>query len=611
MTDQTHDFDLESADLDDFLTIDAPTFTVPAIRADDYSVTDDEDGDGYVFDHVRQMVASDRNPSRFEASLFNATVAINHDERIRGAFGFDKFVSSVVVKRPFTSEIDAVGGWTLENENGDMLEESHVLTVQTWLQAPYKNPGEDGGYNCLVSTVDTEKAIDKVARRKENVFDSLTDSLDALVWDGVPRLATALHRYVGSPADEYHAQIFTKYCVGSVARAFEPGHKFDFVPAFIGGQGTRKSTFVQVLGGQFFRAVTKKAFLDPQRTIEQTQGAWIVELPENAALHKSSNEDSKASVSNQVDRDRMAYGKKAGDHKRRWTMIITTNDRAFLQDPTGNRRYWVIIVTFDVIDIDLLIKERDQLWAEAVAIYKQMRIDFPKSKGDLPLQLTPDVEVVARKLQDGAMMGDDISDLASSIRAFLETPKDIDGDLEVDGHLYYAELDKAEIWHGVTNGQGGEFHNNSAAKKINAALKTIEYVSISKHSSTIKRLNGKKANKVIIDVELFRKALRESEEAEVAETARVEEEFVAVAPGVEMGEDGQGVGGREEKSADGMEMGGEAPAVSDSFDDLDEQAPEEVTAPAPVEVKAEVAAPEKVEPAPAPKVVDQLDESPF
>lgn len=607
MTDQTHDFDLESANLDDFMTIDTPVFTVPSIRADDYSVTDDEDGDGYVFDHVRLMTAGDRDPSRFEGSLYNATMAISHDARTKTMFGFDDFRGAIVVRRPFVSEVVGVNDWKLDDPKGDMLNGGHVLSLQTWLQAPYRNPGVDGGYNSPVKKDTVNDAIENVA--KADRFDSLMDSLEELVWDGKSRLSTFLHRHVGAPADGYHAAIFEKWCLGAVARAYEPGTKFDNILSIVGPQGSRKSTLAEVLGGAFFRAISKKAFDEPKKLIEQTQGSWIVELPENSALRGISDNDRKAMITATVDRDRMSYGKHAGDYARRWVMIITTNDRAFLTDPSGNRRYWVVTLGVEKIDIDAVQAERDQIWAEAVHIYKRMRKDQPV--GMLPLHLEKDLEEVADAKQKMARMGDDIEDLVSSVRSFLETPQgaSADGCFEVDGEFFYEELDKAEIWHGITGGQGGEFHNASGARKINQALSMIDYVSI-KPASMIKRL-GKKANKIIIDPVLFRKALGAEEQTEVVSPALVEEEFVAVAPGVGVGEDGQGVGGREEKSAEGMEMGGEAPAAADSFDDLEEQAPAEEPAPAHVEVKEEVAAPVKSEPAPAPKVVDQLDESPF
>lgn len=45
----------------------------------------------------------------------------------------------------------------------------------------------------------------------------------------------------------------------------------------------------------------------------------------------------------------------------------TTNKKEYLRDPTGNRRYWPVWCVR--CDFEGIIKDRDQLWAEAVFRY--------------------------------------------------------------------------------------------------------------------------------------------------------------------------------------------------------------------------------------------------
>ena len=47
----------------------------------------------------------------------------------------------------------------------------------------------------------------------------------------------------------------------------------------------------------------------------------------------------------------------------------TTNSSEYLTDPSGNRRYWPMKL-LDRVDVTALTRDRDQLWAEAVHLFK-------------------------------------------------------------------------------------------------------------------------------------------------------------------------------------------------------------------------------------------------
>lgn len=93
------------------------------------------------------------------------------------------------------------------------------------------------------------------------------------------------------------------------------------------------------------------------------QGCWIHELGEVVAVSKSDAERLKAFLSRQEESFRKPYERATSRMPRQCIFIGTTNQGGYLQDQTGNRRFWP--VRTGSIDRDALMRDRDQLWAEA------------------------------------------------------------------------------------------------------------------------------------------------------------------------------------------------------------------------------------------------------
>jgi putative DNA primase/helicase len=74
----------------------------------------------------------------------------------------------------------------------------------------------------------------------------------------------------------------------------------------------------------------------------------------------------KAFASRTHDRARPAYGRCRIDLPRRGVIWATTNNHEYLKSQTGNRRFWPIsVAVIHPIDLDGLVRDRDQLLAEA------------------------------------------------------------------------------------------------------------------------------------------------------------------------------------------------------------------------------------------------------
>ncbi|RKI14259.1 DNA primase [Corallococcus sp. AB030] len=207
-----------------------------------------------------------------------------------------------------------------------------------------------------------------LAVAKRNRYDPVADYLNALEWDGTPRLNGMLQRYFGAQGDEAHLHtIGAKFAIGAVARALKPGCKVDTVLILEGPQGLRKSTA--------FRELAAPWFSDAPIDVHNKDSAmlasqfWFIELAELSTLRRAENQALKGFISRTEDTYRPPYGRANVKTARRCVFVGTTNDDAYLRDPTGHRRFWPVRCTH--IDIEGLRRDRDQLWAEATLRFRQ------------------------------------------------------------------------------------------------------------------------------------------------------------------------------------------------------------------------------------------------
>lgn len=221
-------------------------------------------------------------------------------------------------------------------------------------------------------------------------FDPLRDHLNALpAWDGVQRLDSWLCRYLGVAESPYAREAGATWLVAAMARAFEPGTKFDHMLVLVGEQGRGKSSALRILAGEFFTDANFLGAQDAREVLEATEGAWIVECAELAGMRRKDVETLKHEITKEEDRGRPAYARTVVSVKRRFVLAGTTNSGRFLHDETGNRRFWPVEVSG--IDLSALRADRDQLLAEALARYRS---------GDYRLFLTGEALEGAKQAQE-------------------------------------------------------------------------------------------------------------------------------------------------------------------------------------------------------------------
>lgn len=204
-------------------------------------------------------------------------------------------------------------------------------------------------------------------------YHPVVDYLQGLQWDGTPRVSEMLTKYAGAEDNLYTREVAKRFMIACIARIMVPGMtgnsvKHDHLLILEGKQGTGKSTFCKILGGPWYA----DAHIDPNNkdTYLNMLGKWVIELSEMAYNRKADVESMKRFMSVESDRLRLPYGRLSMDINRQCVFIATTNEMtSYMKDQTGNRRNWP--VTTGTFRLDLLARDRDQLFAEARMLWQQ------------------------------------------------------------------------------------------------------------------------------------------------------------------------------------------------------------------------------------------------
>lgn len=274
---------------------------------------------------------------------------------LRGVFGYNEFARRVdlIKETPWRS----LAGLPVTD-----------IDLQRMRAHLARNHGYETGMTNLVDAM-----VDVSQFRR---FHPVKEYLNGLKWDGTKRLDGWLTKYLGveKDADGYVAAVGRKTLTAAVARVYEPGCKFDHVLVLEGKQGLGKSGVCAVLGGEWFSDF--KMNVGDKDTIQMMQGKWLVEMPDLHATRQADIDMVKSFLTRTVDEARMAYGRLPGRYPRQGIFIGTYNpgpDGTYLKDDE-NRRWWPVMcqpVVGRVFDFVGLKAVRDQLWAEAVELYRK------------------------------------------------------------------------------------------------------------------------------------------------------------------------------------------------------------------------------------------------
>lgn len=316
-----------------------------------------------------QRLTRDGN-GRFEKTINNAVTILEHDPVLAGKIATDEFASCGLVmgKVPWDSRCER-RRW----------EDADYANFYNYMELFYSITGKEKLDNALLIVSSANK------------INAVKEYLDGLTWDGKKRLDTLLPDYLGTEDNAYTRAVMRKSLCAAVARAVTGGIKYDYMPIITGPQGIGKSTFLRILGKDWFS--DSLTTFEGKDAAELIQGTWINEIGELTAFTRQETQVIKQFLSKTDDIYRAAYGRQTKKYPRRCVFFGTSNDSEFLKDHTGNRRFWPVDAGLHAPIKSVwrdLPEEVDQIWAESYVYYLLGEELF----------LDPEVEELAQVQQD-------------------------------------------------------------------------------------------------------------------------------------------------------------------------------------------------------------------
>lgn len=332
------------------------------------------------------------------ATAANFRKIFTFDPLICGLFGYEEFKGEIVfLRQPYWSKSPCVySQWT---DSDDSQLRIHLRD----------------NYADICSKHTTDDLFNVVAR--ENSFNIAKNFFESLPsWDGKPRAESLFIDFLKVEDTPFARAVTMKWLLAAVSRIYYPGCNFQAALVLQGNQNIGKSYILERLGGDWYGALIDK--VDDNHAVDAIRNLWIVEIKEMAAMRKAEVNATKSFLERPADNYRAAYAKRTQTFLRHCVFAISVNDKQFLRDITGNRRYWILESPLDKFAyIEGLTDDYiSQIWAEVFTAFKELTANgFNDKILELPTELKLQAESIAEKftVNDG---------LQSEIGAFLDIP---------------------------------------------------------------------------------------------------------------------------------------------------------------------------------------------
>ena len=332
------------------------------------------------------------------STTHNVGTIVMNDPRLWRKVAYNEFSYQIVLTDDIKTKTKLIPTFVCKDKNNGDRWQDYFDTV---IRAIIEGPSDKGGYDLSVPMEKVRQGVELAARVNafHPVQEYILDCADTA--EKGANIDTMLIDYFGAEDNEYTRQVSRMIMIGSVARVFMPGCKFDFAVILEGKQGIGKSTAIKRLYGADYFGEIDATMNDRKAVAEQMFGKWVLELPELSSMHKSEANDTKAFMSRQDDDVRLSYERHTAQLPRQCVIWGTTNDTEYLRDKTGGRRFLPILINLLSIDPLAIMRARNGLWRAAYEAFVEMAAKTPTGS-DLPLFLTGEGAVIGKRLQERA-----------------------------------------------------------------------------------------------------------------------------------------------------------------------------------------------------------------
>lgn len=321
---------------------------------------------------LRSLFILDSHNNIKRNSIKNVVAILENDPIFKGAFQYNKFSEENEITKDISklhinkgSFVDAYND-EIANYIESQQEYDHVIFDKNRIES-------------AINIVSQRHAFNPMVDYMENAFKN---------YDKKRRLDDFFPKFLGVKKSEVSILITRLWFMGGVAKVYHPLTKIDQSLDLVGSQGIGKTTLLQNLApmGLYtdqFNSVTDKDDLG------NLIGMFIVNDDEMTATSKSSFEEIKRFLTDNNFKYRPPYAKHPKQFIKKFIFARTTNNRTYLKDKTGTRRFLPLMTHKSLQELnpvtDLTPDYVQQLWGETVWLYKQAKDPFLLSPKQIEL----------------------------------------------------------------------------------------------------------------------------------------------------------------------------------------------------------------------------------